>query len=155
MSFVYFLIFEKQSSSNSNHNHNNHNNEIDQLKRDVRQALTSVRDIFRISQIKIKRKMASPNSGNRILTRAEVEILVNPELKIRRVHAVARQAREKIESVLGIDEADVHLELDDGGMESTDGGGSVCGSVGGSVVNSERGGFTSDGTTQSIRSEGK
>ena len=36
-------------------------------------------------------------------------------------------------------------------MESTDGGGSL----GGSVVNSERGGFTSDGTTQSIRSEGK
>ena len=90
------LIFKKQSSSNKNHNHNNHNNEIDQLKRDVRQALTSVRDIFRISQIKIKRKMTSPNSGNRILTRAEVEILVNPELKIRRYVFTKIEKNEKI-----------------------------------------------------------
>ena len=57
-----------------------------------------MRDIFRISQIKIKRKMTSPNSGNRILTRAEVEILVNPELKIRRyVKKIEKNKKSKCE----------------------------------------------------------
>ena len=82
---------------------------VEGLKNSIRNILKNISDIYRISKIKIRRKASTPRSSsnrNAFVTRAEVEILVNPELRIRRVHAVARQARELIESVHGVDEGD-------------------------------------------------
>ena len=132
----------------------------ERLKRAVKEALRQIRDIYRISKIKIKTRMKSPGSSSRSsspgspnqkrIVCAEVEILVNPELKIRRVHAVARSARELIEAVPGIDEADVHLELDEGGVDDEEevgrgmsSAGSMAGSIAGSIA------AISDGTVRS------
>ena len=43
----------------------------------------------------------------------QVEIEVDPELRVREAAAVARSLRERLETVSGVDFADIHLELDD------------------------------------------
>lgn len=42
----------------------------------------------------------------------QVEIEVDPELRVREAAAVARSLRERLETVAGVDSADIHLELD-------------------------------------------
>ena len=43
----------------------------------------------------------------------QVEIEVDPALRVREAAAVARSLRERLEAVSGVDCADIHLELDD------------------------------------------
>ena len=43
----------------------------------------------------------------------QVEIEVDPELRVRQAAAVARSLRERLEAVRDVDCADIHLELDD------------------------------------------
>jgi cation diffusion facilitator family transporter len=49
--------------------------------------------------------------GRRVVLQVEIE--VDPELRVREAAAVARSLRERLEVVSGVDCADIHLELDD------------------------------------------
>ena len=43
----------------------------------------------------------------------QVEIEVDPDVRVREAAGVARSLRERLEAVSGVDCADIHLELDD------------------------------------------
>ena len=68
-------------------------------------TLASVREIFH--------SLMRPRlcRGRGLRTGVDVEICVNPDLRVKEVHAVAKQARQIAEGVAGVDVADVHLEL--------------------------------------------
>jgi hypothetical protein len=73
------------------------------IEEDICNALSTVKEISSVAQVEIRR------SGSR--ARANVEILVNPDLRMREVHYVARRARKIVEDIRDVDEAEIHLEL--------------------------------------------
>ena len=76
-----------------------------EIEEDVANALASVREIFQVSCVRVYAVEGGLRTG------VDVEICVNPDLRVKEVHAVAKQARQIAEGVAGVDVADVHLEL--------------------------------------------
>jgi divalent metal cation (Fe/Co/Zn/Cd) transporter len=75
------------------------------IESDVRTALMSHHSITGVSHINIH------YLGGRVTV--EASILVDLALRVRDVHAIAREARKLVESVHDVDIADIHLELED------------------------------------------
>ena len=74
-----------------------------EIEEDICSAMATIKEVSSVARVKINRK------GGRIA--ANVEILVNPELRMREVHYVARRARKLVEDIRDVDEAEIHLEL--------------------------------------------
>jgi divalent metal cation (Fe/Co/Zn/Cd) transporter len=76
--------------------------EIESEVRQIAQGVDGVRAVTHVMAHFLERRVA-----------LQVEIEVDPELRVREAAAVARLLRERLEAVSGVDCADIHLELDD------------------------------------------
>jgi cation diffusion facilitator family transporter len=76
--------------------------EIESEVRRIAERVEGVRAVTHVMAHFLKRRVV-----------LQVEIEVDPELRVREAAAVARSLRERLETVAGVDSADIHLELDD------------------------------------------
>ena len=76
--------------------------EIESEVRGIAQRVDGVRAVTHVMVHFVRRRVV-----------LQVEIEVDPELRVHQAAAVARSLRERLEVVSGVDCADIHLELDD------------------------------------------
>ena len=81
-----------------------------EIEKDVRQSLMMDRVKYGILSV--------THVGVHVLAskvRVEVCVEINPNYTVRKASEIASECRRKLEQLNGIDDADIHLELDDGG----------------------------------------
>ena len=84
----------------------------DQLSRPRQEIESEVRRIAqRVDGVRAVTHVMAHFLERRVVLQVEIE--VDPELRVREAAAVARSLRERLEAVSGVDCADIHLELDD------------------------------------------
>jgi len=84
----------------------------DQLSRPRQEIESEVRRIAqRVDGVRAVTHVMAHFLERRVVLQVEIE--VDPELRVREAAAVARTLRERLEAVSGVDCADIHLELDD------------------------------------------
>jgi len=84
----------------------------DQLSRPRGEIESEVRRIAeRVEGVRAVTHVMAHFLNRRVVLQVEIE--VDPELRVREAAAVARSLRERLETVAGVDSADIHLELDD------------------------------------------
>lgn len=76
-----------------------------EIEKDIREALAQIPQIYGISHI-----LCHYLQGH---VTVQLEIVVDPNLRVFEVQNIARQARQKVEAIGDIAKADIHLELED------------------------------------------
>ena len=78
-----------------------------EIEQDIRSILAELPEIKGVTHIYC-------HFLNQALT-VQVNLLLDPDLQIRTAQQIARQARLRIEQIPDVQDADIHLELHDGG----------------------------------------